>query len=270
VGLAGPESDIISFDQYYPNHPPPDSCAVLETVFRRILKAWYQQPLYRDLPLYREYEFLPKLPRVAQWVEKEFSITPEQEKIFIQEVDWKVINPVWFVRSHVPPRLDVEFPTYQAVVHGDLNTRNILLDEKANVWLIDFSEAHEGHILSDLVKLEACLKFESSDLESWDDVRAMLELEAALLAPTRLDHIPVYPDTSGRDWPSRIYPMVRTLRELANVLTVLENDPVQYYLGLLYFTLQVLRYPQISKMTRLYALLSAGRICQYLQERDSR
>ena len=50
----------------------------------------------------------------------------------------------------------VPLPQVSPVVHGDLNTSNILVEVSENipVWLIDFSDARPGHIFFDLAKLE--------------------------------------------------------------------------------------------------------------------
>ncbi len=50
----------------------------------------------------------------------------------------------------------VPLPQVSPVVHGDLNTSNILVEVSDNipVWLIDFSDARPGHIFFDLAKLE--------------------------------------------------------------------------------------------------------------------
>lgn len=50
----------------------------------------------------------------------------------------------------------VPIPQVAPVLHGDLNTSNILVedDEDAAVWLIDFSDARPGHVYFDLAKLE--------------------------------------------------------------------------------------------------------------------
>lgn len=50
----------------------------------------------------------------------------------------------------------VPIPQVTPVLHGDLNTSNILVedDEEAAVWLIDFSDARPGHVYFDLAKLE--------------------------------------------------------------------------------------------------------------------
>jgi len=50
----------------------------------------------------------------------------------------------------------VPIPQLSPVVHGDLNTSNILVEvsDDIPVWLIDFSDARPGHIYFDLAKLE--------------------------------------------------------------------------------------------------------------------
>lgn len=50
----------------------------------------------------------------------------------------------------------VPLPQVSPVVHGDLNTSNILVEasDDVPVWLIDFSDARPGHIFFDLAKLE--------------------------------------------------------------------------------------------------------------------
>jgi 8-oxo-dGTP pyrophosphatase MutT (NUDIX family)/CheY-like chemotaxis protein len=50
----------------------------------------------------------------------------------------------------------VPIPQISPVVHGDLNTSNILVEvsDDIPVWLIDFSDARPGHVYFDLAKLE--------------------------------------------------------------------------------------------------------------------
>ncbi|MCB8925244.1 MAG: phosphotransferase [Ardenticatenaceae bacterium] len=50
----------------------------------------------------------------------------------------------------------VPIPQVSPVVHGDLNTSNILVEvsDEMPVWFIDFSDARPGHVYFDLAKLE--------------------------------------------------------------------------------------------------------------------
>lgn len=88
----------------------------------------------------------------------------------------------------------VPIPQVSPVVHGDLNTSNILVedDQDASVWLIDFSDARPGHVYFDLAKLEVEFRThvfyrlfkEMVDEEIWDvetAVKFVLLIENMLL-----------------------------------------------------------------------------------------
>jgi 8-oxo-dGTP pyrophosphatase MutT (NUDIX family) len=74
--------------------------------------------------------------------------------------DARFISPIKNVRSLLweigREDMIVPIPQVSPVVHGDLNTSNILVEvgENVPVWLIDFSDARPGHIYFDLAKLE--------------------------------------------------------------------------------------------------------------------
>ncbi len=265
VGLAGPDDEIFSFDDFYRSHSIEEILPVLDVLFRHILKLWYRQPIYKDLALYREYNFSKKTPVIADCMRKEFSLDDSQRRMSFPELDREFLNPLYVVKYRFPERLNEELPSYQAIVHGDLNLRNILMDNKNNVWIIDFSETHQGHILKDLAKLEASVKFESFNLTGWDELEEMLEFEEAILKPEKFEEIPQITLSSKNPWLKKIYRTIQKIRQFANIVTLLEEDISQYYLALLYFTLQILRFPQLSKFNRMYALLSASLICEKLQ-----
>ncbi len=44
-------------------------------------------------------------------------------------------------------------------IHGDFNSRNILINKKNEVVIIDFSEMDQGHIVKDIAKLERDIIF---------------------------------------------------------------------------------------------------------------
>jgi anti-anti-sigma factor len=265
VGLSGPDVQISSLDEFYRCHSTDEILPILNVLFRNILKLWYRQPVYGDLPLYREYNFARNLPLITDCAKKELSTEDKEKWIKFPGIQRKFINPLYVVKNSFPERLNEEFSSYRAIVHGDLNLRNILLDNKSNVWIIDFSETHQGHILQDLVKLEATIKFESFDVGGWDELKDMLRFEEEILKPEKFEQIPQITFSLKSPWMEKIYRMVQRLREFANVVTLLEEDISQYYLALLYLTLQVLRYPQISEFTKRYAFLSASLICEKLK-----
>ncbi|MDP1544839.1 MAG: phosphotransferase [Anaerolineales bacterium] len=42
-----------------------------------------------------------------------------------------------------------------AVTHGDLHGDNLLVDDRKNIWVVDFERCGEGHALQDFIELEA-------------------------------------------------------------------------------------------------------------------
>ncbi len=94
----------------------------------------------------------------------------------------------------------VPIPQISPVVHGDLNTNNILVEvnDEMPLWLIDFSDARPGHLYFDLAKLEVEFRthvlfrlFKEMVNEGlWDDdtaVRFALLVENILLLKTEAD-----------------------------------------------------------------------------------
>ncbi len=265
VGLSGPDPQIFSFDEFYRSHSINEILPILNTVFHNILKPWYRQPTYSDLSLYQEYNFTGHLSLIIDCVKEELSIDDSEKWVKFSKIKKNFINPLYVLKNSFPERLNKKFSSYQSIVHGDLNLRNILLDNKNNIWIIDFSETHQGHILKDLVKLEATIKFESFNLKGWNELESMLKLEEEMLKPEEFKQIPQISFSLKNPWMEKIYRMVQKIREIANEVTLLEEDISQYYLALLYFTIQVLRYPQISEFTKRYALFSASLICDKLK-----
>ncbi len=50
--------------------------------------------------------------------------------------------------------------TYLCITHGDFNQRNLLVDSNDHVWMLDFQETGEGHILRDLAMLDSVIRFQ--------------------------------------------------------------------------------------------------------------
>lgn len=93
----------------------------------------------------------------------------------------------------------------------------------------------------------------------------MCRFEEEILTLEKFEQIPQINFPLKNPWMEKIYRMVQKLRKLANVVTLLEEDISQYYLALLYFTLQVLSYPQISEFTKRYVFFSASLISEKLK-----
>ncbi len=93
---------------------------------------------------------------VAEVTGKAFDFRSEEFEL----ASGRFISPLTNVRSLLweigREDMIVPIPQVSPVLHGDLNTSNILVEvgDDVPVWLIDFSDARPGHIYFDLAKLE--------------------------------------------------------------------------------------------------------------------
>jgi hypothetical protein len=229
-----------------------------------VLRAWYGQPKLTELALYEQYGTWYQYEAIRTYAHAHFGVTPDQEVIELPFGLGKAVNPLYFAEKVMPARRSKSVSVYQASVHGDLNMKNVLMDEEANMWLIDFSETQHAHILRDIAKLEAVLKFERFALTSEEQLWAVLELEQRFLEVKSLSEIPQLPETTLDPEVRKAFRCVQRLREYANVITLLDEDISQYWLSLLYYAVSVLAYGSVNDFGKRYAWISSALLCQKL------
>jgi anti-anti-sigma factor len=265
VGIKGTESKIGSLEVFYRSHSTDEAIAAFDKLFRVVLRAWYGQPKLTELSLYEQYGSWYNYEAIRAYAHSHFGVTPDQEFIELPFGLGQAVNPLYFAEKIMPARSSKSVSVYQASVHGDLNMKNVLMDEEANMWLIDFSETQHAHILRDIAKLEAVLKFECFALTSEEHLRAVVELEQRFLNVKSLSEIPQFPETDLDPEVHRAFRCVQKLREYANVITLLDEDISQYWLSLLWYTLIVLAYGSVNDFSKRYAWISSSLLCQKLR-----
>lgn len=149
----------------------------------------------------------------------------------------------------------------QCLCHGDLHSRNILVDASGHFWLIDFARAGESHALRDFVELETDIKF---NLLQVADLEALRQFEQALLTPGAFYAGPLQPYFADRHL-DHAYQVITGLRRIASNLTGLAGDSREYYQALFIHTLNIIRLRHISPEWKRYALLSAALIRERLE-----
>ncbi|MBN1762808.1 MAG: anti-sigma factor antagonist [Methanomicrobia archaeon] len=266
VGITGTESKIGSLEDFYRAHSTDEALAAFDKLFRVVLRAWYGQPKLTELSLYEEYGSFYNYEAIRAYADSHFGITPNQEFIELPFGLGQAVNPLYFAEKIMPARSSKSVSVYQASVHGDLNMKNVLMDEEANMWLIDFSETEHAHILRDIAKLEAVLKFESFAITSEEQLRALVELEQRFLDTKSLSEIPQLPYSVSIEDPNvrKAFRCVQRLREYANVVTLLDEEISQYWFSLLWYTLIVLAFGSVDEYGKRYAWISSALLCQKL------
>ena len=265
VGIQGAQGRIFSLEEYYLTHSIQEVLEVFELLFRKVLRAWYGQPQLRDIPLYQVYASIYNYEAVRQWAATRFAISPEDEYIDLPHGMGRSLNPLHFVEHVLPGRLEEKWSVYEGSVHGDLNLRNVLMDEGKNLWLIDFAMTGYSHILRDIAKLEAVLKMEMVPVPTEDRLFSLLELEKIFLSPRGLGEIPEVPEGTWDPEVMKAFQVVSRLRRYADSITLLDDDIRQYWLALLYYTLAVPAFVSVNDLMREYAWISSSLLCNALK-----
>lgn len=127
----------------------------------------------------------------------------------------------------------------RCVVHGDLHTQNVLVDERGNCWPIDFAWTRDGQsLILDLVMLECSLKFLAVPVQA--DLRDLLACEDALtryLPPAVSDRIPYAREIR------RIVSCIQVVRDFGFAHGISEES---YRLGLMLMTLAMSTHPGLN------------------------
>ena len=253
--------EICDFRDYYSE----DEISVVESLrclFEQACQWWYKnrsKPQQLNLAeLYRRQVGLLSYEKLKKGLRDVFPAYDQKFSIEFPGLRGNFINPVVWLKGR-------EFPirSYLCVTHGDLNGRNILIDENGYAWLIDFFRTGSGHILRDFVELESDIKFNC--LET-GNIEALYEFESSLTSLKRFDDLCEFRNRHNIDELKKAFNIIKELRVLAHGVVKPSNDLREYYIGLFYNTINIIRYPDIRKERKRHALLSASLICQKLEK----
>lgn len=154
-------------------------------------------------------------------------------------------NPLTAVDSIVNQTRGVKI----ASVHGDFNCENILIEpETGMVSLIDFAEARQDHVLHDILRLETevMTKLLPEILHQHNLPPAITlvsfyqQLHQAIFQPTLEHFVLPHPDLK------RPLAMLMTIRQAARPYLLAEDDPAEYYQGLVLYLLGALKFKNLS------------------------
>lgn len=265
VGI-GASGSLVPLEDLYRTGPGEQTDAAFDRLFRVVLASWYGQPARSEYALYREYGTPRLYGRSREYAIGRFGVSPADLEIDLPCNLGRSANPLWFIEQVVPARSSSVSPVYLAVQHGDLNLKNVLLDQEGQMWLIDFSDTRVTHNLRDIAKLETVIRTELVTLASDEDVCGMAALDEPFLSFQKIGEIPVMPAGDIPGDREKAFRVIRRLRYYADLVTILDDAPAQYLLALLWYTLPVLWYGSVGEFGKKYAWITASRICERLKD----
>lgn len=166
-----------------------------------------------------------------------------REKLRVQVDDEEEVlpNPLFVVtelQDHLPD------PTFSSITHGDLNGRNILVDEDDNTWLIDFYRTKRGPALRDAAELESAIKFE---LIHSKHLPMLLAFERTLLEPSLYrEEVSLAANKFGREF-QRALTAIKMVRKAARKIAQTKRMD-EYYALLLFYALKMMTWNGVSSI----------------------
>jgi hypothetical protein len=265
VGISGPDSSLTWLTNRYRQDPVEELLPLFDEVFTHILKPWYGQPRWELIKPYQDHNPLPNFPNIIEAAEEEFGFSADNETIHCPELSLSLPNPYHFLKYVYPVRQSVSRLWYTGINHGDLNMQNILLDERDNVYIIDFSDTRPRNIVSDFARLEPIFKFEMTRLESEQDLVSFLEFEQALAGVDYLNQELPFVYHGSDPAVEKAYRMICRIRQYAKTVVIFENDIIPYLLAMLEWVYPIVIYRQMTPYGKKAALYSAALIVDQIK-----
>eukprot|EP01080_Neovahlkampfia_damariscottae_P009714 gene9714-1919_t len=148
---------------------------------------------------------------------------------------------------------------YYSLIHGDLNTGNIMVDSHRNIWIIDFEYTTYGHTLKDVTKLEHDIFYEFTQFNTENELKEGLKIVEFLYKIEDLSS--PLPETLEGVKSIHIVKAWNTIRYFRNevvckIIDIFRN-PIQIFIPLLRYALFSLCLPTLSKNQRILCLAVA-------------
>lgn len=185
VGVGGESSKLQWLTKHYLERDFYDISPLFDRIFKEILSPWYGQGRKGVLKLFSDHNpMLTFFANIPQNAKELLNISADDEYID----DYKrLINPYYLLKHIYPLHIDDKREYYLSICHGDLNMQNILIDEKENIYLIDFSETKLRNIVSDFARLEDIFIFEFSDLQTEAELLEFISIVSPLYKAKSFD-----------------------------------------------------------------------------------
>jgi hypothetical protein len=258
--------DMRDFGDFYYRANIAQIKQALDHLFLRACRLWYAsttalQPL--DLTeLYKKQSSTSySLKKLGAVVSKQLPTVLNQKTLSFSSLEGSstadFTNPLYVLKNARP----FVYSSYMTTTHGDLNKRNIFVDRNGYPYLIDFGRTGSGHILQDVAMLDCVIRFQ---LLSAEDVTLdeCLRMEEALCSTSRFSEVGqlIHGFSTTNPALMKAFETVVHLRTLAQWMVDKkpEDDMCEYFVALLYNTLDTLGFSSSYVEQHEYALLSAS------------
>jgi CheY-like chemotaxis protein len=261
--VGTPIEECVDLGNFYAEHSASETVRVLEGLFKEICCHWYAnrdpRRTHDMMQLYARPLKL-KMDRLdTALAEAGLSDWAGGRRVRhkIAGLKGRFFNPIeWLGRT---PNLPAQ--TSLCSTHGDMHSRNLLVDPDHHAWLIDFYRTGPGHLFRDLIELESDVKFTLLDVT---DLPSLLRFESALLSADHFNDAPTIPSFEEPRL-TKAFRVVQGIRHIAGQLADPGADMLDYYQGLLLQTLSVIRLRHVTPEKKRHVYLAAALLVEQLE-----
>ena len=259
--------EIENFSKYYHKNDTKTIVSFLENFLKENWKMWSTKPqsgspkdVVEEYKRYFKFSILP----IKHEIKRKLSESGKQHIIRMDDFGLRFDDPIYSAQhSFFKPLV-----TKRCLIHGDLNSKNILVYHNIG-WLIDFFSTGWGHCLRDFIKLETDMKFMFT---KEFDLASLIRLEKALLARDNFEEESDIQNFDDEEALKKLFICIKHLRKLAVELTNPKSIG-EYYVGLFFTTLRTLQFYKVEGFTKSqdkkrlkFAFISAGLIHEKLKD----
>jgi CheY-like chemotaxis protein len=268
--LLGTDSDQLdNFGDFYRRSTAGEIGSALDRLFFDTCANWYANPgRLQPLNLTSEYETLLGLTpaKLEHALAHNFTDVQGDQRLHFGSLPGAhhFTNPVRELKEHRFVK-----STYVATTHGDFNETNILVDPSGRSWLIDFGRTGQGHVLRDVAELDSIVRFKLLGSEE-ATLEERLRMEESLASIRHFGEIDKLAASFNTDNAAlrKCYDVTLHLRAIAHKIVPpqVADDMGEYYVALLYFALNSIRFHSLTEVQRQHGLLCASLLTDCLRQ----
>ena len=262
LGITGAESRLQPLESLYLGDTPAEAVTAIRQTLTNVLRPWYGQAVVAPVHPFADHdprELFTNLPAVAEEV---LGIDLDAPRIECPPLGRSVLNPYHFLQHRWDALRDYTASWATSITHGDLNLNNVLVDERRNIYVIDFSETRVRNVAADFARLEAIGMLQHTRLDHDDDARAVLtqvarSLEGAVWTPP-VGEVPQEPMLA------RAAALAADVRGLASQHVADPAHEAAYLFPLLEWSVPIVAFRQVERVRKQVAMWSSGLILERL------
>jgi CheY-like chemotaxis protein len=265
--LGSINDQLTDFGDFYHRADVSQITSALDWLFRETCGVWYaNRGQLEPIDLTADYQQLLERPpeMLHQIVSEQLPAVKDKQRLSFNHLRTKrtFTNPLQLIAGQSLVR-----STYRCITHGDFNPHNLLVDSTGHMWMIDFQQTGQSHILRDVAVLDSIVRFQLLKAEE-ATFKERLSLEEALCSIEQFSQVTQLPNrlSTSNQTLAKAYATVVHLRMLAQKLVNqnTNDDMSEYYIALFYNALNTLQFSSLPAEQREHALLCASLLADRL------